>query len=129
MALTITARDVYLEAPELECNAIPSDVMARAIEQVALEVSDGVLGLQRANRIAVLLVAHRLTLWKQRKDGVGGAAQAVGPVTSVSVGGVSKSFASSADSMVGSDKLVSSTSYGREYARLKTMWAPRGFTT
>lgn len=129
MALTITERDVYLEAPELECNVIDSDVMGRAISQVALEVSDSALGLDRANRLAVLLIAHRLTLWKQRKAGVGGATQAIGPLTSVSVGGVSKSFASGAESMTGSDKLLASTSYGREFARLKMAWAPRGFIT
>lgn len=128
MALTITQRDVFLEAPELECNVIASDVMANAIAQVALEVNVGAVStLDRANRLAVLLVCHRLTLYKQRASGVGAIAQAVGPLASVSVGGVSKSFASASEGLSGDNaKTLSNTAYGKEFARLARLWTIRG---
>lgn len=128
MALTITARDITLEAPELECNAIDSDRMAKAIADAALQVNVGAVSTQaRADRLGVLLVCHELTLWLQRrKGGVGGAAQSVGPLTSVSVGGISKSFASTTDGLSEAAKALSSTSYGREYSRLVRLWVLRG---
>lgn len=127
MPLTFTARDVTLEAPELECNAIDSDRMAKAIADAALQVNVGAVSTQaRADRLGVLLVCHELTLWLQRRKGLGGAGQSVGPLTSVSVGGVSKSFASSLDGMSDAGKALASTSYGREYSRLVRLWVLRG---
>jgi hypothetical protein len=49
----------------------------------------------------------------------------VGPVTSVSAGGVSKSFANPTSSGTASEQLLSTTHYGREFVRLRRLFAPR----
>jgi len=132
MALTITRRDVLLEAPELDCNVIDPDVFDRKIADAALQVNASAVSSQsRADRLGVLLVAHELTLWRRRKEGGGASAAspAVGPLTSVRVGGVSKSFASVSDGLSEAGKALSSTQYGVEYARLVRLWVIRGGVT
>ncbi|MCC6178822.1 MAG: DUF4054 domain-containing protein [Phycisphaerales bacterium] len=128
MALTITKRDVWMEAPELECDAVDHDVLDKLIAQAALEVNVAAAGSQeKANRLGVLLVAHQATGWKARKAGASGTSAPAGPLTSVSVGGVSKSFANPVESsgLSASAQLMGTTSYGREFIRLVRLWSPR----
>lgn len=129
MPLTFTKRDVLLEAPELDCNVIDSDRMAKAIADASLYVNVTAAGTQaRADRLGVLYACHELTLWRRRKEGGGSssaATPAVGPLTSVSVGGVSKSFASTSEGMSTEGKALSSTTYGQEFARLVRLWGCR----
>jgi len=133
VALTITKRDIWMEAPELECGAVDADVLDRYIAQAALEVNVAAAGSQeKANRLGVLLVAHMATGWRTRKGGASGFASPAGPLTSVSVGGVAKSFANPVESSEGlsaSSKLMGTTSYGREFIRLVRLWSPRASVT
>jgi hypothetical protein len=125
MPLTISARQIFMEAPELECAGIDTDVVAKAIADASMEIGTGMLTQSHADRLGVLLCAHQLTLWLQRKKGVGGASQASGPVTSISAGGVSKSFANALQGATMNEQALGSTQYGREFVRLRRLWTPR----
>jgi len=125
MALTVTMRQIFIEAPELECAGVDADVVTKTIADASLEICTGLLSQAQADRLGVLLCAHLLTLWLQRKKGVGGASQASGPVTSISAGGVSKSFANAVQTGTLSEQILSSTQYGREFVRLRRLFAPR----
>lgn len=124
--MAVTRAMVKLEAPELECESIDSDVFDQAISQAALEVNVNAVSAARGDRLMTLLVAHRLSLWVRRKKGAGGAGTPTGALTSVSVGGVSKSFADPTGDASYSEKLMAQTHYGREFIRLRRLWAPRG---
>lgn len=125
MALEVTSRSIFMLAPELECAGIDADVIARSISEAELEVVVGPLTQAQANRLGNLLCAHSLTLWLQRKRGVSGAAMAAGPVTSVSAGGVSKSFANVTQTGSIGEQVLGATHYGREFVRLRRLFAPR----
>lgn len=121
--LTFSPRDVLAIAPELECDAIDSDVMANLISNTLLEFSspDGV-ATEQAKRLAILRVADMATQYLQRKNG--GAAGPSGPLQSVAVGGVSKSFSDpvSMASLSTASSLGASNYYAREFIRLARLW-------
>jgi hypothetical protein len=118
MALTVDKADVLLMAAEL--SAVSDAQWAQIWADVALEVGEVTAGSQaRADRMAIQLAAHLATVRHVR---VGGAASP-GPLTSVSVGGVSKSFA---QPQGGSANLsLQSTKYGQEYVRLTRLFGRR----
>lgn len=125
MPLTVNARTIFMVAPELECAGIDGDIIEKAIADAGLEVAVGPLTQTQADRLGALLCAHSLTLWLQRKRGAGGAAMPSGPVTSVSAGGVSKSFANAVQGGTLGEQVLGSTLYGREFVRLRRLFAPR----
>lgn len=108
MSLTLAWSDVVGIAPELatldvaQQTAIVADVKAFVVNVAALG------GDARATATAKYLAAHLGSLTKG--DGAGASA----PLQSVSIGGVSKSFAVSVAEGV---SVLESTRYGREYQR------------
>jgi hypothetical protein len=110
-ATTITWSDVTALAPELADK--PVEFQNAILTQVRDEVTDTKWGsMTRANIAAAWLARHLATVAPR---GAGG----YGPLSSISVGGVSKSFAqvSSTDGTS-----LSSTRYGNEYLRLIKVW-------
>lgn len=105
MAL-ISITDVLAIAPEL--SEVPQETRDRVLGWVNADLNVSAWGSEaRAARAGCYLAAHLLTLSKP--GGAGGKAE----LQSITVGAVSKSYA------VSSEKgALSSTGYGREYARL-----------
>ncbi len=117
MALTIDKADVLLVAPELSAvtDAQWDDVLA----DVEMEVSVSAFGSQAAaDRAGKQLAAHFGT----ERFGTSGGGGAAGPVQSISVGAVSKTFATPS-AVEGSQ--FGGTKYGREYLRLVRLFCPR----
>jgi hypothetical protein len=119
-------------APELA-----SGVTAEQWAQIIGEVDDQV-GLNawggnqdRCNRAGIYLAAHLGTLRKSAAAGIGGQATPGGPLTGVSVGQVSKQFATpGAVGAAGfSQAALMATAYGIEFLRLRRMYCARAFTT
>lgn len=112
--ITITWADVTALAPELASVGLATQ--SAVLAQVGLEVTTGKWGsLERANTAAAWLARH---LGATFATGGGGS----GELQSVSVGGVSKSYATSGGTDLSS---LRSTKYGREYLRLVRKWMPR----
>lgn len=104
MAISITWADVVLIAPEL--STVPTGAQNAILADVDLQVNEDVLE-SKYNLAAKYLCAHLATI--RARAGAGG------PVTSVSVGAVSKSYgASIADGAA----QLGSTGYGLEYERI-----------
>ena len=117
MAVTITKADVLLVAAEL--NAVTDSEWAGIFDQVNEEVGIGNLGTQKRVDIAgVQLAAHLATVQQIRKGG----GSTPGPLTSITIGGVSKSFA--APTMT-RNQALESTKYGQEYLRLIRLFGRR----
>lgn len=117
MALTIDKADVLLFAAEL--SSVTDAQWAAIFADVELEVGPLTAGNQlRADRMGAQLAAHFATVRHMR---TGGSA-APGPLTSVTVGQVSKSFASPAPSQ---NMALESTKYGQEYDRLCRVFGRR----
>lgn len=121
MALTIDKAEVLLIAPELsEVTDAQWDFVISAADD---EVATTYLGNQaRADRMGTYLAAHLATvLYGAGFTGGGGVA---GPLTSVTVGNVSKTFAApqSAAQAAGN---YERTKYGLEYLRLRKTFGPR----
>jgi hypothetical protein len=117
MALTIDKADVLLVAAEL--SAVTDSQWAQLLADVADEVGPSVAGSQqRADRMGVQLAAHLATVRHMR---AGGGAQ-TGALASVSMGGVSKSFA---QPQATSTSALGTTKYGQEYLRLVRLFGRR----
>ena len=126
MALTFTSADVVLAAPELATVTAPQ--WAQVLADVALELnSDAFASVAVANRLGIQLAAHFATERYGGAAGGSGGGGASGPLSSVTVGPVSKTFAVSSAYTSGSlsAAALSSTKYGREYLRLMRLFAPR----
>ena len=107
----ITWADVVLIAPELA--DVPVGVQTALLADVAEQLESSQWGNDaRYDMASKYLVAHLATLYLQ---GSGGAA---GPVTSESVGSVSRSYASPSFAV---DRYAS-TAFGREFARLRSQF-------
>lgn len=116
MPLTITWDTVCALASELA--TLPAAAQTAVLDQVAVEVVVAKWPSQaKADLAAAWLARHLGTLAKQ-----GGGTAAL---QSVSVGGVSKSFAVSSTDP-GS---LQQTRYGAEYLRLRRSWLPRSAVT
>ncbi|MFZ5440468.1 MAG: DUF4054 domain-containing protein [Myxococcota bacterium] len=116
MALTIDKADVLLVAGEL--SSLTDAQWAQVLADVALEVDVGPLTQAQADRLGVQLAAH-LATERYATSGGGGAA---GPLQSVTVGPVSKSFAVASHAQ---NSALGSTKYGREYLRLVRLFGRR----
>ena len=107
---TVTWQDVAALAPELA--SVSAELQTAVLDQVTEEVCVEKWGtLARANIAAGWLARHVATIYGRGQSGA---------LSSVSVGGVSKSFSVPA----GASRL-SETGYGREYLRLVRLWLPR----
>jgi hypothetical protein len=122
MALTVDKADVLLVAAEL--STVTDAQWASIWADVELEVGVAGAGSQvRADRLAVQLAAHMATVRHVRSGG----AASPGPLTSVSMGGVSKSYAQPAGGVRNS--ALESTKYGQEYVRLTRLFGRRILVT
>lgn len=111
-SVNITWADVTALAPELA--AVPAAGQAQVLAQVVSEIGIAKWGgLANANNAATWLARHLATMSIRR-----GMAE----LTSVSVGQVSKTFASPS-----SAEALNSNPYGQEYLRLARKWLPRMF--
>ena len=117
MALTIDKADVLLIAPELSAvtDAQWEDVLADVDDEVSVTAFGG---QARADRAGKQLAAHLAT----DRYGTSGGGGAAGPLQSVSVGPVSKTYAS--PGAVQSSQF-GGTKYGREYLRLVRLFCAR----
>jgi hypothetical protein len=117
MALTIDQADVLLAAPEL--SGVTNAQWAWMLAAVADEVGPALAGSQaRADRMGVQLCAHLATVTYIRTGG----SSTPGPLVGVSVGAVSKSYASPLPFQPGA---LESTKYGQEYLRLVRLFGRR----
>ncbi len=103
--MAITWADVLLIASELSTTATATQ--NAILEDVDREVDDGAWG-EFANKGKKYLAAHLATITAQ--SGAGGA----GPITSETLGPMSRSYASAADT----GNSLTSTRYGMEYLRI-----------
>lgn len=117
MADLIAWADVVALAPELGTLSVGTQNLI--VEEANGEViAKNWPNEARAKSAARYLAAHKGTLLKR---GGGGA-----PLQSVSMGGVSKTYAVS---MAADASVLRSTSYGQEYLRLLKLYAPRHAVT
>lgn len=128
-AVSVTKEQIIAVAGEFADPALTSDQWALVVERVALEVNDeGWPSPARASMAARYLGAHFASKLKaSMTPGAGGSIPA-GPVASVTVGAVSKSYDTSGASMATWSQAAEelrSTAYGREYLRLVRLWAAR----
>lgn len=126
MALSFTKADVLLAAPELTGKGTDPQ-WTQVLADVALEVNTSCLSAAVANRIGIQLAAHFATERFGGTGAGGGGAGASGPLQSVTVGPVSKTFAVSSAFTSGSvsNAALATTKYGREYLRLTRLFSPR----
>lgn len=123
MAVTITKADVLLVAAEL--SVVTDSQWAAIFDAVNEEVGICNAGSQkRANLMGVQLAAHMATVRHLRK----GATASPGALTSITIGGVSKSFAAPTTALTSSGDMQS-TKYGQEYLRLVKLFGRRILVT
>ncbi len=129
MALTITKSDVttYV-APELLAanltaaqqailtDAVWTNFITWADAEITADITDGAA----RNRIGMYLVAHLVTLFLRAAGGQNTGTPKSGPVSGISVGQVSKTFAQVQVWTQGSlaEAKLAETSYGQEFMRL-----------
>jgi hypothetical protein len=124
VALTVDQADVLLVAPEL--SAVTDAQWAAIWVDVELEVGPVAAGSQaRADRLAVQLAAHQATTRYLRSGG----AATPGPLQSVSVGGVSKTYAVLQANAQSGGGALATTKYGQEYYRLVRLFGARTAVT
>lgn len=128
MAITITKVEVIAIAAEFAgarlTDAQWDTVLLLTNEQMNVAAFPSQVKADIAARYLAAHIASGLTTTTAPGSGVGGAA---GPLASVSVGSVSKTFRTggNVDSVSSIGAAFMSTSYGREYLRLVRTWCPR----
>lgn len=137
--LPITRQDVVLAHPELaQVDAVatanklePVDVWTKLINDADLEIRKDQLTTEQRNRMGIELVGHFAWSWLQSAAGTNPNGTA-GPVTQVSVGGVSKSFAAPEAWTANAGVLraqLATTRYGKEFLRLGRLFLGIPFAT
>lgn len=132
MPLGVTKQSVLDRFPELAAEpALTNLVWAALIVDANMEIPISSWADQAAaDRAGTWLMAHMVLLEKQRiTDGLAGAS-ATGPLQSLTVGPVTKTWATPQPSTAlnktkggGTDDVLARTSYGREYLRLRSMFS------
>lgn len=121
VTLTITKDDVVAyPAPELAQADIDDTTWTLLISLAGQEMS-ATLGTQdKIDRCGRFLVAHMATLLNKQKRGANAAGGAAGPLQSVKVGPVEKTFATveAWTKAPVTAAVLGTTSYGQEYLRL-----------
>lgn len=121
VTLTITKADVTeYPAPELAKAGLTDPQWKRLIEAAGQEMSASLGTQDRIDRCGRYLVAHMATLLWQSKQGAKASGGPAGPLTQVTVGPVSKSFAvpEAWQKAALTAAVLSTTKYGQEYLRL-----------
>lgn len=114
--MSISWSDVTDIAPDLE--DAPAGLRTKILRQVDYQIDDTVWGdLSDDGRI--YLAAHLGTLWFTQA----GAVSAAGPVSSESIGPMSRSYAVPSNSSGDDDSGLSLTRFGLEYKRLRALRA------
>ena len=128
MAITITKAEVIAIAAEFADPRLTSDQWATVLLLTSEQVNVSAFPSQvKADLAARYLAAHIATKLKANEAAGSGNGGAQGPLSSVTVGSVSKTFrtSSAVDSVSSQAAELMSTSYGREYYRLVRLWCPR----
>lgn len=123
--ISVNEDDLTNLAPEL--GDVDPELIDTFIAWANDEIDVDKVGTSPANRLALYLVAHLCTLYKRAQSGGGTGAALTGPLQSVTIGPVSKTFATAATGVTSttSEKALASTSYGTEFQRLVRLFAPR----
>lgn len=128
MAITITKAEVIALAAEFADPRLTNDQWTLVLLLTSEQINVAAFPSQvKADLAARYLAAHHATKIKAAEAVGAGAGGASGPLSSVTVGEVSKTFrtSSSVDAASSAASELQSTSYGREYLRLVRMWCPR----
>jgi hypothetical protein len=114
--MSITWADVQVIAPELTDTAVPTGTQAVLLAMVDRQIDDTAWD-DLADDGRRYLAAHMGTVYVQT---AGGSADSVGPVTSESLGPMSRGYASAAANSIGSfvDPLLGTTRYGIWYLHM-----------
>lgn len=123
MSLTVTEQDLIALSSEFKDT--DPELIDTFIGWADDEIDADKVGQRQADRLALYLVAHCLTQLARAKS-PGGAA-AAGPLQSVTIGPVTKTFATTASGVTSplTTAAMQTTSYGTEYLRLVRLFAPR----
>ena len=125
----VTQAEVEAVAGELGGAALTSGQWVTALLRANNEITRSAFGSDyQANMAARYFAAHVALKLKQAATPGFGAGAAAGPVSSVTVGQVSKTYDTSGASMSTWSQQAEelrSTAYGREFLRLVRLWAPR----
>lgn len=127
MEFQITSEDVIDIAPEL-ATGLTVRQWEVALRNARLNIALDIFGTQeRANMASAFLAAHFATRMLFALGGAGGITGADGPLSSITVGSVSKTYATATNFAGASAGLgdYMTTPYGREYARLLRIYGPR----
>lgn len=128
MAITITKVEVIAIAAEFAGTALTDAQWATVLLLTGEQINVAAYPSQmKADLSARYLAAHyaaKLKAAASPGSGIGGAA---GPLSSVTVGQVSKTFRTpgTVDASSSQAADLQTTSYGREHLRLARMWCPR----
>lgn len=128
MAITITKADVVAIAAEFAGTRLTDaqwvTVLLLTNEQINVPAYPSQV---KADLAARYLAAHEATNLKAAEVAGSGNGGAAGPLASVTVGSVSKTFRTTGavDSVSSQAAELLSTRYGREYLRLMRLWCPR----
>lgn len=131
LSVPITQGDVLAVAAELANPPLTLNQWTLVLQRANTEVNEDAFGnAYRAGMAARYFAAH-LALKVRASAAPGfGASSPAGPLASVQVGQVSKSFDTSGASMSTWSQQAEelrSTAYGREYLRLVRLWCNAGF--
>lgn len=128
-AVAVTKEQILAVAGEFADPALTSDQWALVVQRVGLECDDeGWASPERASMAARYLGAHFAAKLKASMAPGAATSLPAGPVQSVTVGAVSKSYDTSGASFATWSQAAEelrSTSYGREFLRLVRLWAAR----
>lgn len=128
MPLTITKVEVIAVAGELAGTALTDPQWETVLLLTNEQCNVGAFPSQiKADLAARYLAAHIGVKLKQGMASGAGAGGASGPLSSITVGDVSKTFRTSGavDQVAATSAELLGTAYGREYYRLMRLWAPR----
>lgn len=118
MALPVSVDAVKAVCPEF--NAVANSVVQAYIDMADSEISEDDWG-SRASRAEIVLTAHLMTVAGVLNSSSQTGGNVTGPVSSVSVGDVSVTYAATSSLAIqiqNLDASLASTKYGQEYARL-----------
>lgn len=126
MPLTIDADALVTFAPELD-GKLDDDELDQICEWVGDEIDTATAGQRQGDRMALNLAAHIATMHVRAQAGGAGGASTTGPVQSVTIGPVSKTYsvAMTGVTSTASERALGQTAYGLEYQRLVRLFAPR----
>lgn len=131
LSVPLTQPEVEGVARELVNPPLSSDQWALVLLRATQEVNEAEFGnAYRANMAARYLGAHLAVKVRASSTPGFGLSSPAGPLASVQVGQVSKSYDTSGASMATwaqQSEELRSTVYGREYLRLVRTWCGRGF--